>query len=90
LTAVVGHACLLDVVPGERSELAIMVHQDWQNQGIGSALLELTIELARRASYRSIWLTVSIRNKRALHVYRKCGFRICERIDIDIEMERLL
>lgn len=89
-SVVVGHACLLDIVPEQRSELAIMIHQDWQNRGIGSALLDLTIALARRSCYRSIWLTVSVRNTRAIHVYRKCGFRQCDRIDIDIEMERLL
>jgi RimJ/RimL family protein N-acetyltransferase len=86
----VGHACLLAMEPGVRAELLIMVHQDWRNRSIGSALLEAAIELAKRAQYQKIWLVVSVRNTRAIHIYQKCGFELSSKVDFDIEMERRL
>jgi putative acetyltransferase len=86
----VGHTCLLVMEPGVQLELLIMVHQDWQNRGIGSALMELSLGLARRSGYRRVWLSVSMRNSRALHVYEKCGFTVCTMEDLEVEMERLL
>ncbi len=86
----VGHACLLTMEPGVRAELLIMVHQDWRNRNIGSAILEVAIELAQQARYQKLWLVVSARNTRAIHIYQKCGFELCTQVDYDIEMERLL
>ncbi len=86
----VGHACLLEIDPGERGELEIMVHQDWQNRGIGSALLDLLCDLAQARGIHRIWLCVDARNSRAIRIYRNSGFALIGPLDVEIEMERRL
>ena len=84
--AIVGHGCLIDMEPGVQSELFIIIHQDWQNQGVGTALLGLLIDMARHVGYREIWLAVDVLNTRAIHVYHKCGFCQIGPMDVEIEM----
>jgi len=86
----VGHACLLEMDPGERGELEIMMHQDWRNRGVGNALLALLCDLARERGFRRIWLSVDARNSRAIRVYRNNGFALQGPMDLEIEMERRL
>lgn len=83
----VGHACLIDIEPGVRSELEIAVHQDWRGRGIGTAMLSLLIEVARRCGYRKIWLSVDNTNRSAIHIYRKYGFTFIGPFDSEREME---
>ncbi len=83
----VGHACLIDIEPGRRAELEIMVHQELRNRGLGSCMIPLLLELARHFGYRRIWLAVDARNARAVHLYRKSGFRLIGPMDIELEME---
>ncbi|WP_276259537.1 GNAT family N-acetyltransferase [Haloglomus litoreum] len=70
---VVGHVAF--VPDGEGShELAVFVHQDYQEAGVGSALLPAALDYARTAGVTDVWLTVAGGNTRARRLYRAAGF----------------
>jgi ribosomal protein S18 acetylase RimI-like enzyme len=84
---VAGHVILAE---GEArdAEMALFVHQDFRNRGLGAALTRAALEYARAQGYSRLWLTVSPDNRAALRVYQKCGFRmIPQRSSPDHEME---
>ncbi|MCW8802311.1 MAG: GNAT family N-acetyltransferase [Candidatus Bathyarchaeota archaeon] len=56
------------------AELGLTIHDDYQNMGIGSALLKHIIKVARTKKLKKIHLNVSATNKRAIHLYKKAGF----------------
>jgi L-amino acid N-acyltransferase YncA len=84
---VVGHGCLIDMEPGVRAELVVMVHQTRRNRGIGSCLMEVLIDLARALGYQIIWMVVERQNSRAIRVFRRKGFRMIGPLDLEIELE---
>ena len=86
-SAVVGHSCLLDMEPGVRAELVIIIHQDFQDRGLGSRMLPLLADIARACRYHKIWLTVDSKNIRAIHIYRRFGFDFLGPFDAEREME---
>jgi len=56
-------------------ELGMFVHDDYQNQKIGSALMESVIDLAEKwLNLKRIELTVYTDNANAIHLYEKYGF----------------
>ncbi len=58
-----------------RGELAIMVHGDYQGQGIGSRLFAKAIDIADNwLMLERLDLTVIAGNERALGLYKKFGF----------------
>jgi putative acetyltransferase len=59
-----------------KAELGLTVHDDYQNMGIGTALLNHLIDIARMKKLRKVWLLVSTDNDRAINVYKKAGFTI--------------
>ena len=59
-----------------KAELGITVHDDYQNMGIGTALLNHLIGVAWMRKLSKVWLHVSTNNDRAIHVYKKAGFSI--------------
>ncbi len=59
-----------------KAELGITVHDNYQNMGIGTALLNHLIDVARMKRLSKVWLHVSIDNDRAVHVCKKVGFTI--------------
>ncbi|NLY90213.1 MAG: GNAT family N-acetyltransferase [Firmicutes bacterium] len=55
--------------------LGIMVHKDYQNQGVGSELLKALLDLADNwLMLVRVELTVFTDNERAIHLYEKFGF----------------
>jgi putative acetyltransferase len=53
------------------------VHDQWQGQGIGTALLKAAVELADRwLNLRRLELTAFVDNDVALRLYKKFGFEI--------------
>lgn len=57
--------------------LGIMVHKDYQNKGIGSALMKAIVDMADKwLMLVRLELTVFEDNERAIHLYEKFGFRI--------------
>ena len=59
-----------------KAELAIAVHDNYQNIGIGSELIKHLLRIARNKKLTKVWLNVRAINKTALHVYEKAGFKI--------------
>jgi len=57
-----------------KAELGITIHDDYQNLGIGNALLAHMISVARLKKLKKVYLNVSAANDRAMYVYKKAGF----------------
>lgn len=60
---------------GFLGELGIFVREDYQGRGVGSKLMNNLIELGRRENVREIYLTVLTDNAKAIHLYKKYGFK---------------
>jgi putative acetyltransferase len=59
-----------------KAELGITVHDDYQDMGIGTVLLNHMIDVARMKGLKKVWLQVSSNNTRAIYLYKKAGFEI--------------
>ena len=59
-----------------KAELGLTVHDAYQNMGIGTALLNHLIDVARMKKLTKIWLQVSADNDRAIYLYKKAGFTV--------------
>lgn len=57
-------------------DLAIYLHQDFHNVGLGTAMTEKLLELARRDGVHKIELQVVAENAIAIHLYEKFNFKI--------------
>lgn len=56
--------------------MGIMIHKDYQNMGVGTALMEAIIDIADNwLMLVRVELTVFEDNERAIHLYEKFGFR---------------
>ena len=53
----------------DKAELAVLVHDDWQGQGIGTAMHEYLEQMARSHVVGGFKSEVLQQNKRALHVF---------------------
>jgi len=71
---VIGHASLFSM-PMNWAEYFIFIHQDFQRQGIGTAITFYVIEWARQENISAIWLSVERKNYIAIALYRKAGFK---------------
>ncbi|AAB89993.1 GNAT family N-acetyltransferase [Archaeoglobus fulgidus] len=72
---IVGH---LVIVPTEdmKVDLTIFIHQDYQNRGLGQEMMKLIIDYCKKAGFKGIMLVTERSNARAIHVYKKMGFKI--------------
>src|SRR5438132_3604743 len=73
-----GYAHLyLSTKPSRRhsASFGVVVHQDYQGQGIGEALLKEAIKTAKENKIKKIWLHVYDYNKQAIKLYKKHGFK---------------
>lgn len=59
-----------------RAEFGITVHDDYQNQGLGTILTKYMIDIARSLGLMKIDLMVVAHNERAINVYKKLGFEV--------------
>jgi acyl-CoA hydrolase/predicted N-acetyltransferase YhbS len=58
------------------ADIAVMVRQDYQNRGVGTALLKHLIRLARRQGIRGLNAQVLPGNHAMLHLIKKSGFPV--------------
>jgi len=56
-------------------DLAIYLHQDFQNVGLGTAMTKKLLQLAKREKMHKIELQVVADNKIAIHLYEKFDFK---------------
>ena len=59
-----------------KAELGVAVHDDYQNMGIGTALVKHLLNIAKMKKIRKVWLQVNYNNEIAIHIYKKAGFQI--------------
>jgi putative acetyltransferase len=60
-----------------RAEIGMMVRDDWQGKGVGTAMIQAVIDLADRwLNLTRIELMVFTDNEPAIALYRKFGFEI--------------
>ncbi len=57
-------------------ELGICIKDEWQGRSIGSNLLKYLLNNAKKNHIRRISLIVATNNTRAIHLYKKVGFRV--------------
>lgn len=81
---VVGHAIL---VPDDGAcELAIFVHHEYQEAGIGTALIRTLLGRAIDRGIERVWLTVERWNTPAINLYEKVGFEVADAESFELEM----
>ena len=56
------------------AELSIALRREFWGQGIGTRLMELLIEFAKKSGVEILYLEVRCDNERAIKLYRKFGF----------------
>jgi RimJ/RimL family protein N-acetyltransferase len=71
---IVGHAAVLPEDLRD-CELLVVVWQHYQNLGIGTELVQSSIDLCGQLGVERLALCVEAKNVRARHVYEKCGFQ---------------
>jgi RimJ/RimL family protein N-acetyltransferase len=76
---VVGHAQISKFPHARRrgcGDFVMYVHQDFHNVGLGTAMMDRILELARKEGMHRIGLHVVADNSRAVYLYEKFGFRV--------------
>jgi GNAT superfamily N-acetyltransferase len=82
---VVAHAILCPI-PSDSVEFTIFVHQDYREEGVGTALSRETLGWALRMGFSHAYLTTETSNYRALRLFRKLGFQTTSRYGDEVEM----
>lgn len=59
-----------------KADLGMTVHDEYQNLGLGTGLLQHLLEIAKKKGLKKVYLRVTSDNSRAIHVYEKCGFKM--------------
>jgi RimJ/RimL family protein N-acetyltransferase len=57
-------------------DIGIFLQEDFHKVGLGTAMMKLALELARKQGLHRIWLEVVEDNKAAIGLYYKIGFEI--------------
>lgn len=83
---VVGHAVLCPMHGGS-VEFTIFVHQDFREEGLGTALSRHTLDWAQRMGFTHAYLTTEVSNFRALRLFRKLGFQTTSSYGDEVEMK---
>jgi len=84
---VIGGASLIPF-KGKRAHIAefgVYILKSHRNLGLGTIFLKEFIEVATENRFQIIQLSTFSTNRRALHVYKKCGFRKCGKLSRDIK-----
>ncbi len=63
------------------AEIAFVVRDDWQNQGIGSHLMSKLIEIALEFDIDGFKAEILAENKYMMHVMHKCGYPVQSKLD---------
>ncbi len=69
-----------------RGWLGIAIKKEFRGLGIGTELMRRIIDEARKLDFKLILLETSSLNDRAIHVYRKIGFKEVGRISMGMRI----
>ena len=83
---ITGHTILCPI-RADAVEFTIFVHQDYREEGLGTALSRLMLEWAQVAGYSRVYLTTETSNIRALRLFRKLGFQTTSSSGDEVEMK---
>lgn len=83
---VVGHVAAVPV-DSAAPEFVIFVHQDHQNNAVGTELVKQLIAYADDRGHEGLTLEVSTGNESAITVYENVGFEVTKEKLSEIEME---
>lgn len=83
---VVAHTILCPM-PADAVEFTIFVHQDYREEGLGTALSRLTLGWALHIGFAQAYLTTETSNFRALRLFRKLGFQTTSSYGDEVEMK---
>jgi RimJ/RimL family protein N-acetyltransferase len=83
---IVGHVAAVPV-DSAAPEFVIFVHQDHQNNAVGTELVKQLLAYADDRDHEGLTLEVSTGNERAITVYENVGFEVTEEKLSEIEME---
>jgi len=67
------------------AEFGIYIVKTYRNIGLGTIIIEELIEIARKSGFQAVQLSTFSTNRRAIHVYKKCGFKNCGKLKRDIK-----
>ncbi len=70
---VVGLVNYVETDPGVKGEIAIIVHDYYQNRGLGTAMINVMIELARRGGAKCLVADIDAGNRRVFYLIQKSG-----------------
>ena len=72
------------VDPGkDRAEVSFMVHQQWQDRGVGTRLLRYLVDVAKRTGIKSVYASVLAGNRAMLNVFNASGYDVTASLDGD-------
>jgi RimJ/RimL family protein N-acetyltransferase len=66
------------------AEYGIYIRDGYRDVGLGTILTREFVEIARKQGLEILQLSVYATNKRAFHVYKKCGYRECGKFTRDV------
>ncbi len=72
---IIGEARISRLPDLENAEMAVVVGDQWQGQGIGKALLLHCIKIAKELGIKKMWMEILQMNARMLHRAEKMGFK---------------
>ena len=67
------------------AEFGVYIRDGYRNLGLGTALTKTFVEIAKEQGLEILQLSVYATNERALHVYKKCGYKECGRLTRDVK-----
>ena len=74
----IGNCSLMSIAPykrySHRCEIAIALYKEYCGCGIGKAMLQIVLDLAKNVGYEQAELEVMAENKDAIYLYEKLGF----------------
>ena len=58
------------------AEVAFLVHDAWQNRGLGKAMLDSLINISKQNGVEGFKATLTPKNKMMISVFRGCGCKL--------------
>jgi L-amino acid N-acyltransferase YncA len=81
-------AASMSVFKGKQAHVAqfgIYIAKGFRNRGLGTILINELIDVARKSGVEVVQISAFSTNKRAVHVYQKCGFKKCGKLTRDVK-----